>query len=182
MISVGVHLRHRLEGAFSWGRRILGEDVHALRGDAVLHPAARPWTLRARGRTGSRSSPSGSEASAGSQVRRPAPWQIHPADVWLALFVHSLSLISFMERATLSFDTGDGPAHYASPDLVGAAQVLVGCVALVWRRNAPGPVLAVCVASSVAAAAEHYPGMPVPYAVGVASTPLVRVAAGALGR
>lgn len=163
---MGVHLRDLLEGALLWGRRVLGEDVHALRGDAVLHPAARSWTSHAGGKNYRDSARAGSGPAA--RVRRPGPWHIHAPDIWLVLLVAVLSLVSFMERATLSFETGDGPAHYASPDLVGAAQVLVGCLALAWRRNAPGAVLAVCVASSVAASAEHYPGMPLPYAVCVA--------------
>lgn len=167
MILVGVHLRDRLEGALSWGRRVLGEDARLLWGDAALHLRADSWIARSGWPTSSRASPPGS-AQAAAQVGHPAPWHVHANDVWLALLVGVMSFVSFMERATLSFDAAQGPALVASPDLVGAAQVLLGCVALAWRRNAPGPVLVVCVASSVATAAEHYPGVPVPYAVCVA--------------
>ena len=133
MISVGVHLRHRLEGARSWGRRILGKDALPLRGEgalplrgeAALHPASPPFTRR----TGQRARDPGlapESPSAGATVGRPRPWRVRPEDVWLALLVALVSLVSFMERATLTFDTSDGLTPYANPSLVGAAQVLVG--------------------------------------------------------
>jgi signal transduction histidine kinase len=85
--------------------------------------------------------------------------------VALALLIALLSLISFTERASLLLETADGPLHFASPDFLGAVQVLVGCLALAWRRTAPGVVLLVCVASTIGRYAEHYPVMPLPYAV-----------------
>ena len=167
MILVGVHLRDLLEDARSCGRRILGKDALPLRGEGALDPVSRPFTKRP-GQEAWDPGLAPKSASAVAKVGRPPPWRVRLADVWLALLVALVSIVSFMERATLTLDTSDGLTPYANPGLVGAAQVLVGCIALVWRRNAPGPVLAVCVASSVATAAEHYPGMPVPYAVCVA--------------
>jgi signal transduction histidine kinase len=93
---------------------------------------------------------------------------VAPADAALAGGIAVLSLISFMERASLLFETADGPVHYAAPDLLGAVQVLAGCVALAWRRSFSGIVLAVCVVSAIGRYAEHYPVMPLPYAVLVA--------------
>jgi signal transduction histidine kinase len=77
-------------------------------------------------------------------------------------------LYSFMERASLFFDTPDGPVQAALPDFRGAVQVLAGSLALVWRRWAPGLVLAVTVALAVGRDAEHYPVAPLPYVVLVA--------------
>ena len=105
----------------------------------------------------------------GPRGRRPASVLRVPAsDVALAVLIGVLSLISFTERASLLLESADGPLHFASPDLLGGLQVLVGCLALAWRRTAPGVVLLVCVASTIGRYAEHYPVMPLPYAVLVA--------------
>ena len=95
-------------------------------------------------------------------------WRVPPADIALAGLIGVVSLISFRERSSLLLDTADGPIHFATPDLVGVVQVIIGCAALCWRRVAPGTVLAVTVASAIGRYAEHYPVMPLPYAVLIA--------------
>jgi signal transduction histidine kinase len=95
-------------------------------------------------------------------------WRAPPADLALAGLIGVVSLISFRERSSLLLDSADGPIHFATPDLVGVAQVIIGCAALCWRRVAPGTVLAVTVASAIGRYAEHYPVMPLPYAVLIA--------------
>jgi signal transduction histidine kinase len=95
-------------------------------------------------------------------------WRVPAQDVALAILIGVLSLISFSERSSLLLDTVDGPAHFASPDIVGVLQVAIGCAALCWRRVAPGTVLAVTVVSAIGRYAEHYPVMPLPYAVLIA--------------
>ncbi|GAA4733524.1 histidine kinase [Pedococcus ginsenosidimutans] len=104
----------------------------------------------------------------GRATRDAARWRPSLFDILLAGVVAALSLYSFMERASLFFDTPDGPVQATLPDVRGAVQVLAGSVALVWRRSAPGLVLAVTVALAVTRDAEHYPVTPLPYVVLVA--------------
>ena len=127
----------------SWERRVLQEDRASVPEVTSLPP--------------------------GDRRRRFSPGPITAGDVALVLFVALASLFGFVERASVVFETDDGPLHYREPDLVGAALILVGCVALLWRRPFPGWVLAVATLSAVARNAAGYPLAPMPYAVVVAS-------------
>lgn len=105
----------------------------------------------------------------GDRGRRFWPGPVSVADVALVLFVSVASLFGFVERASVVFETDDGPLHYREPDLLGAALTLLGCAALLWRRQFPGWVLAVAALSAVARNAAGYPLAPMPYAVVVAA-------------
>ncbi len=96
-------------------------------------------------------------------------WRPPMADVALAALVTALSLVSFLERASLVVITDDGDdLHYTDPDPFGAVEVLVGTSALAWRRIAPGTVLLICVTSQFIRYRQRYPVAALPFAVVVA--------------
>ena len=164
---MGVGRGNPLRGVYGRGRHILQGSAPDLVAEPALLPQAPLRTTQSGGSialdglvTPQRNAP--------PRAGRASRWRVAPADAALAGGIAALSLISFMERASLLFETADGPVHYAAPDLLGAVQVLAGCVALAWRRSFSGLVLAVCVVSAIGRYAEHYPVMPLPYAVLVA--------------
>jgi len=95
-------------------------------------------------------------------------WRPPAADVALAVLVTALSLVSFIERAAMTFETDDGDLPYTDPDPLGTAEILVSTSALAWRRLAPGTVLAVSVCSSFIRYWQRYPVPALPFAVAVA--------------
>ena len=167
---MGVGRGDPLHSALVWGRQVLGDDArHA---SAEWSGPSRPVPgvhspVESGDGPGLVTLPSARPGPRGRRGRR-LSWRVPASDVALAVLIGVLSLISFTERASLLLETADGPLHFASPDFLGALQVLVGCLALAWRRTAPGVVLLVCVASTIGRYAEHYPVMPLPYAVLVA--------------
>lgn len=168
---MGVSRGNPLRSAYSRGRRALRDERRSLLAEAAVVPRSvtGPPLIDGVGA-------GGALVTSKPQARSPrqrraqwrAQWRIPPADIALAGLIGVVSLISFSERSSLLLDTADGPTHFATPDLVGVVQVVIGCVALCWRRVAPGTVLAVTVASAIGRYAEHYPVMPLPYAVLVA--------------
>lgn len=167
---MGVGRGDPLHSALVWGRQVLGDDAHASAewsGTSKPVPGA-PSPVESGVGPGLVTLPSERPGRRGRRLGWRLSWRVPASDVALAVLIGVLSLISFTERASLLLETADGPLHFASPDLLGALQVLVGCLALAWRRTAPGVVLLVCVASTIGRYAEHYPVMPLPYAVLVA--------------
>ena len=168
---MGVGRGDPLHSALVWGRQVLGDDAHhaSAEGSGTSKPVPGVHSpVESGDGPGLVTLPSERPGRRGRRLGRRLSWRVPASDVALAVLIGVLSLISFTERASLLLETADGPLHFASPDLLGGLQVLVGCLALAWRRTAPGVVLLVCVASTIGRYAEHYPVMPLPYAVLVA--------------
>ena len=166
---MGVTRGDPFRSAYSRGRQALRDETRSLLAETAVQPrSVAGITLIDGVDTGGALVTTPPEAAAASTPRRAVQWRVPPADIALAGLIGVVSLISFSERSSLLLDTADGPIHFATPDLVGVVQVIIGCVALCWRRVAPGTVLAVTVASAIGRYAEHYPVMPLPYAVLIA--------------
>ena len=166
---MGVSRGDPLRSAYSRGRQALRDETRSLLAETAVQPrSVAGITLIDGVDTGGALVTTPPEAAAASTPRRAVQWRVPPADIALAGLIGVVSLISFRERSSLLLDTADGPIHFATPDLVGVVQVIIGCAALCWRRVAPGTVLAVTVASAIGRYAEHYPVMPLPYAVLIA--------------
>jgi len=88
-------------------------------------------------------------------------------DVGIAALTTAVSVGSFLLHNPFALEI-DRDLPVTDPDLIGALEVAVAGVALIWRRVDPGLVLAVCVASSLARYAAGYPLALVPHAVIVA--------------
>ncbi|MGO4596881.1 sensor histidine kinase [Terrabacter sp. 2RAF25] len=107
-------------------------------------------------------------------VRAPEPpapqpgWRPPISDVALVVLVTTLSLVSFLDQSSLTFETDDADLHYAGPDTTGAVEIVLGTSALAWRRRAPGVVLAVSVLSSFVRYWQRYPVPALPFAVIIA--------------
>lgn len=166
---MGVSRGDPLRSAYSRGRQALRDETRSLLAETAVVPRSVAGTTLIDGvGAGGALVTTPPEAAAAPGPRRAAQWRVPPADIALAGLIGVVSLISFRERYSLLLDTADGPIHFATPDLVGVVQVIIGCAALCWRRVAPGTVLAVTVASAIGRYAEHYPVMPLPYAVLIA--------------
>lgn len=166
---MGVSRGDPLRSAYSRGRQALRDETRSLLAETAVEPRSVAGTTLIDGvAPGGALVPTPPEDAAAPRSRRAVQWRVPPADIALAGLIGVVSLISFRERSSLLLDTADGPIHFATPDLVGVVQVIIGCAALCWRRVAPGTVLAVTVASAIGRYAEHYPVMPLPYAVLIA--------------
>jgi signal transduction histidine kinase len=104
------------------------------------------------------------------------------ADVVLAVAVAVATWASFVDRFAQMVDTEDGPAGFAQPDALGAALILIGATAIIWRRRRPWAVLLVTSLSFVGYLELGYAPPPIPYGPLVALYTLVAVvpAAGSL--
>lgn len=107
-------------------------------------------------------------------VRAPEPpapqrtWRPPLADVALVLLVMSLSLVSFLDQSSLTFETDDADLHYTDPNATGAVEIVLGSSALAWRRRAPGAVLAISVLTSFVRYWQRYSVPALPFAVIIA--------------
>ena len=167
---MGVTRGDPFRSAYSRGRQALRDETRSLLAETAVEPRSVTGTTLIDGvdAGGALVTPAPTPEARATKPRRAVQWRVPPADIALAGLIGVVSLISFSERSSLLLDTADGPIHFATPDLVGVVQVIIGCVALCWRRVAPGTVLAVTVASAIGRYAEHYPVMPLPYAVLIA--------------
>jgi len=166
---MGVSRGDWLRSAYWRGREALWDETRDLRVEGAAGPRSLSRTPLADGVGPGRALVTAPHGAPPARRRAAFQWRPPVGDVALAGLIGLLSVLSFSKRSSLLLDTADGPTHFAAPDLVGVLQVLVGCAALCWRRAAPGTVLVVTVASAVGRYAEHYPVMPLPYAVLVAA-------------
>lgn len=105
-------------------------------------------------------------------ARAPIPrvYRVGPfvVDGILALVVTGAALASLVGRVSQVLETDEGSLRFHVPDLLGVALLLVGTLALAWRRYVPLLVLVVTAAAFFVYHALGYAPPPLPFALLIA--------------